>query len=898
LTFDKTAGYFLVERHREEAGMIRELLTRMRLVLARNFFLRKTRMEMDEELRFHVERSIAARVAEGIPVDEARRLAMVEFGGMEAARENTERQRPGWWMPGLAGDVRYAMRGILTHGWFSAAIVVTLALGIGLNTMVFTLVNAALFKPVPVPGGGRLVSVMSNDEAQNSRNITMSYPDFADMKAQSSRFDWFEAVDNSRAIVSEDGGSPQMYHLAKATTGIFGMVQGKALLGRTFEARDEVSGAAPVMVIGYGIWKDRYASDSHVLGREVRVNGLPATIVGVMPEGFKFPNGFDVWMPLAATTKRDERPLWVYGILKPDVSIRAANAELQGIAGRLAAKFPEDKKISASVLSFQQRFNGGNIRLVFLLMLAAVGFVLLIACADVANMMLSRTLSRQREMSIRSALGATRWRMVRQLLIESVMLSTAGGVLGLGLATFGVRWFDLATSEIRPYWVEFTTDYRVFGYFAGLCVLSGLLFGIAPALRSSKPDLMGVLKDGAYNVGRRRGGWLTGGLVVFQFALTLALLTGAGIFMRSLMTNLAVNPFIPAERMMTARVHLPDTRYKNGDGDLRQRFFDAVMLKLKAIPGERNAALASEAPGLGSNWQSIEREHVDASTKPDHRPTIGEIVVSPEYFETIHLPILRGRGLNETDGAPNHGAVVVTRDTANKLWPGEDALGKRIRLTGDDKKPMEWMTVVGISADMVQEMVEDQPKPIVFVPYKFLQWADMVLMVDAEGDPLPEMRKAVAAVDPELPLSEPFKLDAAIAKQVWFLSVFGRIFGGFAVIAMLMAAVGLYSVIAHATSSRTQEIGVRIALGARVNDILLLVMRRGLLQVAVGLLVGLGAATALAKAMAGLPLGAMHQEWIIFPVVAGLLAIVGVFACWLPARRAAGLDPVKAIRCE
>ncbi len=876
--------------------MIRELLRRVRLVLARNLFLRKTRREMDDELRFHVEQSIAEKIVAGVPAGEARRQAMVEFGGVEAAREECERQRPGWWMPGVAEDVRYAMRGILTHWWFSAAIVVTLALGIGLNTMVFTLVNAALFKPVPVPGGGRLVSVMSNDEAQNWRNTTMSYPDFADMQAQNKLFEWLEAVDNGRAIVSEDGGSPQAYHLAKATAGIFGMVQGKALLGRTLEARDEAPGAAPVMVIGYGVWKDRYASDWHVLGREVRVNGLPATIVGVMPEGFKFPNGFDVWMPLAPETKRDTRPLWVYGILKPDVSIRAANTELQGIAGRLAARFPEDKKIGASVLSFHERFNGGNIRLVFLLMLAAVGFVLLIACADVANMMLSRTLSRQREMSIRTALGATRWRMIQQLLIESVMLSTAGGVLGLGLATFGVRWFDMATKEIRPYWIEFTTDYRVFGYFAGLCVLSGLLFGIAPALRSSKTDVMNVLKDGAYNVGRRRGGWLSGGLVVFQFALTLALLTGAGIFVRSLMANLAVNPFIPAERIMTARVNLPETRYKEGDGDLRQRFFDDVMLKLKAIPGARSAALVSDPPGVGSNWQPIEREHVDL--KLEKRPTIGEIVVSPEYFETIHLPILRGRGLNATDGSPNHGAVVVTRDTANKLWPGEDALGKRVRLTGDDKKRMDWMTVVGISADMVQELVEDQPKPIVFVPYKFLQTRDMTLMVDAEGDPLAEMRKAVAAVDPEMPLSEPLRLSATVAKQVWFLSVFGRIFGGFALIAMMMAAVGLYSVIAHATSARTQEIGVRIALGARINDILLLVMRRGLVQVGAGLLVGLGAAFALAKVMAGLPLGGVQQTWLIFPVVAGLLALVGVFACWLPARRAAGLDPVKAIRCE
>jgi putative ABC transport system permease protein len=876
---------------------IRELLTRAWLLVARNVFLRKTRRERDEELRFHLEQSVTVKVAAGVPEGEARRQAMVEFGGVEVAREAIERQRPGWWMGSVVNDVRYAVRGIVAHGWFSAAIVVTLALGIGLNTMVFTLVNAVLFKPVPVPGGGRLVSVMSNDRAQHSRAVTMSYPDFQDMKAQSTLFESFEAVNNERGILSEDGVAPQLYHLAQATTGIFSMVEGKALLGRSFQAGDDAPGAAPVMVIGYGVWKERYAGDAGVIGRQVRVNGQPATIVGVMPEGFRFPSGFDVWMPLTPTAqlaKRDARLLWVYAILKPATPVRAADVELNGIAGRLAARFPEDKEIGASVLSFQQRFNGGNIRVVFLLMLAAVGFVLLIACADVANMMLSRSLSRQREMSIRAALGATRWRIVRQLLIESMMLSTAGGLLGLGLASFGVHWFDLMTKEVRPYWIEFTTDFTVFGYFAALCILSGLLFGIAPALRSSKPDLMGVLKDGAHSAGRRRGGWLTAGLVVFQFALTLALLTGAGIFLQSLMSNLAVNPFIPATRLMTARVALPDQRYK--DGDMRVRFFDALLPKLAAIPGAAHVAIASEAPGLGSNWQPMEREH--ATEKPEHRPVIAEVVISPGYFETIYLPILRGRGLDETDGSAYHEAAVVTHDAAGKLWPGADPLGKRFRMMGEDKKPTEWITVVGVSGNMVQELVENDPKPVVFFPYRQLKWSNMVLMVEAPGDPMAEMRKAVESVDPELPLSEPFRLDAAVAHQVWFLNVFGKIFGGFALIAMLMAAVGLYSVIAHATSTRTQEIGVRIALGARVNDILLLVMRRGLLQVAMGLLVGLGAAMALAKLMAQLPLGGMQPVWAIFPVVAGLLAAVGVFACWLPARRAALLDPVKAIRCE
>jgi putative ABC transport system permease protein len=881
--------------------MITELLTRARFFFARNVFLRKTRSEMDEELRFHLEQSVAQKVAAGMAEGEARRQALVEFGGVEATRERIELERPGWWMPGVAGDVRYAVRGILAHGWFSAAIVGTLALGIGLNTMVFTLVNAALFKPVPVPGGERLVSVMSNDRAQNSRGEGISYPDFEDMKAQSTLFESFEAVEYSRAILAENGTAPEEYHMGRATVGIFGMVQAKPVLGRGFLAGDDKPGAAPVMVIAYNVFKERYAGDAGVVGRQVRVNGQPATIVGVMPEGFHFPTGFDVWMPLTPTAdleKRDARPLWGYAILKPGTPVLAANAELNSIADRLAGRFPEDKEIGASALSFLQRFNGGNIRMVFLLMLAAVGFVLLIACADVANMMLSRSLSRQREMSIRSALGATRWRIVRQLLIESVMLSTVGGLAGLGLAWGGVRWFDLATKDIRPYWIQFTTDFTVFGYFAALCILSGLLFGIAPALRSSKPDLMGVLKEGARSVGRRRGGWLTGGLVVFQFALTLALLTGAGIFVESLMSNLAVNPFIPATRIMTARASLPDTRYK--DDDAREKFFDRVLPALGAIPGAAHAAASSEVPGVGAAWRPMEREH--ATEKPEHRPTISEVVVSPGYFDAIHLPILRGRGFDEQDGSAHREAAVVTREAANKLWPGQDAVGKRFRLIGDDKKPTEWITVVGISGDIVQELVENDPKPLVFVPYRMERYTSMALMVEMQGDARPDslaaMRKAVASVDPELPLSEPFRLDAAVTHQVWFLRVFGRVFSGFALIAMLMAAVGLYSVIAHATASRTQEIGVRIALGARVKDILLLVMRRGLLQVAAGLMVGMGAALALAKLMANLPLGGTRQMWMIFPVVAGLLALVGVFACWLPAQRAAGLDPVKAIRCE
>ena len=365
----------------------------------------------------------------------------------------------------MAHDLRFALRMILSHRWFSAAVVATLALGIGLNTMVFTLINAVLFKPVPVPGGARLVSIISRNLTMSQGFLPMSYPDFQDYRAQTSSFEGLEGAIDVEGVISENGNPPQPFHLQRASSGMFSMLHTGAILGRGFVGSDDKAGADPVLVIGYGVWKDRYGSAPSVIGRKVRVNGSPATIVGVMPNQFKFPNGVDMWVPLVPTpelAKRDNRRIMVFGILKPEVSLRQASNEFDNIARRLALQYPTvDKDLGASVETFHQRYNGGGIRVIFLLMLAAVGFVLLIACADVANMMLSRALTRKRELSIRTALGASRWRVIRQLLIESLLLSSMGGLLGMGLAAFGVHWFDLSTQDIRPYWIRFTMDYSV-----------------------------------------------------------------------------------------------------------------------------------------------------------------------------------------------------------------------------------------------------------------------------------------------------------------------------------------------------------------------------------------------------------------------------------------------------
>jgi len=798
----------------------------------------------------------------------------------------------------MSYDLRFALRMIRAHGWFSTAVVVTLALGIGLNTMVFTIINAALYKPVPVPGGARLVAVSCKTPGNGDDRL--SYPDLFDYRAQVHSFESLEGASDQGGVLGEPGNPPQAYHLERATTGIFSMLHIHPVLGRDFLPSDALPNAAPVLMLGYTVWQERYAGSPSVIGRQVRVNERPATIIGVMPKGFMFPTTVDLWMPLVPTPndlKRGNRQLQAFGILHPGVTMAAAQTEMTGIAQRLASEYPAtNKDVTARVLSFHERYNGGNIKMVFLLMLASVGFVLLIACANVANMMLSRAVARQREMSIRAALGASRWRVVRQLLMESVVLSVLGGALGLGLAAFGVRWFNLVTANVgKPYWVHFTMDYTVFGYFAALCIVSGLVFGIAPALRASRPDLNQVLQEGGRSIGRHRGGWLAAGLVVFQFALTLVLLTGAGIFVHSLLKTLDTNKTIPTSQLMVARLQLPDDRYK--DVDARQRFFDQLLPRLRAIPGVTQATIVSNPPGLGSVDTHIEIEHAPV-TDPAHRPPISYVVSSPGYLETIHLPLLRGRDFTATDGAPGHLSAIVTRETADHFWPRQSPLGRRFRLYDDPAKPGEWITVVGVSANIVQDVNSQNPNPLLFQPFRQMDWNGMSLVVESTSNPTKAVSAAVQSLDQDLPLRDTYMLNGAIEHNQWYLHLFSKVFMGFAFIALLMAAVGIYAVLAQATSRRTQEIGVRIALGASWRNILLLVMRRGVWQIAAGLVLGLAAAWPAARLMASLPIGVSTTDPVVFLAVAGVLALVGLFACWLPARRAAALDPVQAIRYE
>lgn len=803
---------------------------------------------------------------------------------------------------GMVHDLRFALRTILAHRWFSLAIVATLALGIGLNTMIFTLVYAVLFKPVPVTGGSRLVAVNERNIARGEGGMPVSYPDFLDYRSQTTSFDGLEAALGEGAVLSEVGNPPRSYNMNRVSVGMLEMLHTRPILGREFLPSDEKPGAEPVILLGYGVWKERYAGSRDVISHVVRVNGNPATIIGVLPDGFKFPSGVEVWMPLIPTPdleKRSNRSLSLFGFLKRGTSIQRASVDLSAIAQRLALAYPEaDKNIGAQVQTFQERYNGGPIRIVFICLLAAVGFVLLIVCANVANMMLSRALARGREMSIRVAIGASRWRIIRSLLVESLVLSVTGGVLGLGLAAMGIHWFDLNTQNVgKPTWILFQMDYTVYGYFALLCVLTGLISGLAPALRASRVDLNSALKEGSRSAGTRRGGILSSVLVVFQFALTLILLTGAGIFVRAFLAAQQINSWLPSNHLLTAGVYLPHERY--ADNDSHVRFFDQLLPKLRSIPGVTQATLTSSLPGMGTGSRHVETEG-GPTVDPAKLPSAGVLAQSPGAFSTIDLAILRGRDFSDTDGKSGTKCVIVTREFASRFWPNQEPIGKRLRFYNDDK-PGDWLTVIGVSADMVQQTNRDVRDPLVFVPYRQEGYGGMALMLRTNGNPSSlssSMRGAVQNIDQDLPVNDVNTLAEVIYHNQWYLRLFGTLFFAFAMIALLIASVGIYAVIAQATTNRTQEIGVRMALGANSHNILNLVLARGMKQLLAGFLIGLAAAYPAARVMTRIPLHVSASDPALFVTISALLIGVGLLACYLPARRAAALDPVKAIRYE
>jgi predicted permease len=800
-------------------------------------------------------------------------------------------------------DVRFALRMLSKNPGLSALIVITMAFGIGANTTVFTLVNAVLFRGLPFDKAEQIMHVAAQNRERGDRRSGVSYPDFIDFKARSKSFQDLAAFQYATFNVSDAAGVPERYAGNRVTVNTFGLIGQKMSAGRDFLPEDGKHNAPPVAIIGYGAWKNRYGARPDVIGRVIRVNEIATTIVGVMAEGVKFPSNSDMWTPLIPDTgleRRDNRGLGVFGRLIDGATRESAQAELDTIADGLAKSYAKTNKgFATRVQPYNDVFNGGEIRILFLALLGAVGFVLLISCANVANLLLSRSIARSREMSIRTALGASRWRIVRQLLTESVLLCTAGGLLGLLIATQGVHAFDLAVADVgKPYWIVFQFDWIVFLYLAAICLATAVLSGLFPALQSARADVNTTLKEGGRGTAGQSRGWLSGGLVVIELALSVVLLAGAGLMIRSFFAFYNVHSGLDAEKLLTMRLNLPEAKYPRPE--TRVRFIESLSDRLKAVPGVAGAALASHAPNNGSfSWQfQIEGQ---APVEREKRPGIAGLTITPEYFNAIGSPLVTGRGFSDTDGLPGKESVIVNQRFAARHWPNQDPAGKRIRLFQEDRE-QPWMTVVGVSRSIRQNNADEvEVDPVIYVPHRQDPASSMVILARgnvAAAALTSALRQQVQAIDADLPVFDVRTLQEAIQRQRWPYSVFGTVFAIFALMALVLSAVGIFGVISYSVGQRTQEIGVRVALGAGTKDIVGLVMTRGIIQLAIGVTIGLAGAFGLTRVISSLLVQVSPTDPLTFTAVTGLLVFVGLVACLLPARRALRVPPTTALRYE
>lgn len=808
-------------------------------------------------------------------------------------------------------DLRYALQLIAKDRWYSVVAIVALALGIGVNATVFTLVNAVLIRGLPYKDSGKLY-MLSSQRLQGGRS-GVSALDLQDWKAQARSFTAIGAFTGAGGNIADDRAAPQQVRAQRLTPNVFSLLGQQPLFGRDFAPGDDAPGAERVVLLGYSVWKNRYGDDRSIIGKTLRIDGKPATIIGVMPEGMMFPSNAEMWMPLVPVPedKRTSRYLQVFGRLRDDVSRKQAQAEMNGIAARLAAAYPDTNKDfgAVTVETFAERFNGGNIRTVMLAMMGAVSFVLLIACANVANLLLSRSVHRSREIAVRIALGATRWRVVRQLLVESVCLGVMGGALGLGLAVIGVRLFDRAVVDSgKPYWVIFTMDYTVFGFLAIICVLTGIIFGLAPALQVTKTNVNEVLKEGGRgNAGGVRARWLTGTMVVLELALTLVLLVGAGLMIRSFLKLYTLDVGIKTDNLLAIGVGLSGTKYPNADA--RRAFYDNFAPRLAAIPGAQAVAFTTSVPPFGTGRRDFELEGGPVRKPDEQAAQVSTVVISPAFFDAVGVQLRRGRVFHDTDGNPGNETVIINERLAAEFFKGQDPIGRRLRFVqpppaqgAPAPPPPVWRTVVGISPTIRHANQQDaEPTNVVYIPLRQEPSGFTNLLVRTSLPPgalMSAVREQMRNVDPDQPVQNVQTMAQLLDRQMWPYRVFGTLFLVFAVIALVMSAVGLYAVMAYSVTQRRMEIGVRMALGANGADVRWLILKRGLLQMGLGLALGLAGAFALSRVLRTLLVQVTPTDPLTFGVITVILTAVAIAACLIPARRASRVDPLVALRAE
>ncbi|HEX8501477.1 MAG TPA: ABC transporter permease [Pyrinomonadaceae bacterium] len=798
-------------------------------------------------------------------------------------------------------DARYGLRVLRKRPGFTAVALAVLALGVGANTAIFSVVNAVLLRPLPYPGSERVVAFDAVNPSKGVKESNMSAPDFEDWKAQARSFEALTIYTEGGSNLT-GGGEPERVNAAWVGTDFFRAMGVGAARGRALLPEDEATGAADVVVISHGLWQRRFGSDPGAVGRSVEMGGRSREVVGVMPPGFDFPRRAEVWGPLqleAAKEARDNRSYQVLGRLREGGTLEAAQAELDTIAARLAESYPVTNSGWGVDLDPLKEETVGEMRPALLLLLAGVALVLLIACANVANLLLARAAGRRREVALRLALGASRLRIVRQMLTESLLLAVAGGALGAGLSLWLTDLLVALAPANTPRLAEASVDANVLLFAAGATLLTGLAFGIVPALQASKADLGESLKEGGRGAagGRSR---VRSALVVSEVALSLLLLAGAGLLVKSFARLQAVNPGFDSGGVLTARVSLPGARYK--EPAQKAEFYAALTERLNALPGVEAAGATTSLPLGGSNlsvWRGFIPEGRPAT--PEASEGASYAVVTPGYFRALRIPVRAGRDFDERDDANSPKVAVVNETLARKFFAGQDPVGRHIAIWRDEDFPRR---IVGVVGDTKPQSLDAEDAPQVYVPARQdAAWGGFSLAVRARGgdDPAalaPAVREAVRALDRQLPVYDVKTMGKVLGDSTAYRRVTVFLMAGFAAAALLLAGVGLYGVLSYTVAQRTREIGIRMALGARGRDVLGLVVRQGMLLTLAGLGLGLAGALLLTRLMEGLLYGVSAADPEVYALVALLLAAVALVACLVPARRATKVDPMVALRYE
>jgi predicted permease len=872
----------------------------------RNLFLpRRVGEELDQELHSHLEMLIVENIRVGMPPKEAQRAARIELGGIEQVKEQVRGERIGNRFHSVISDCRYGLRQFRKNPGFTAVAVLTLALGIGANTAIFSVVNGVLLRPLPFRDPSRLVLIA---EESSFSVISTSYENYLDWRDQSHSFESMEAT-RGGTITLTGAGEPERLNVRMATAGLFPMLGINAQIGRTFLSEEDRPGGTPVALLSYGLWQRRFGGSPDAIGKTINLDSQPYTVVGILPGGFQILQPADVFLPFMPWAKSlpDDRN-WHPGIiplarLKRGVSREQARVEMVEITKRLEQQYPDyNTGTSADVVGLQDQIVQ-NSRPALLLLLGAVSFVLLIACVNVANLLLARAASRGREVAIRTAMGAGRGRVIRQLLTESVLLSLAGGLLGVLMAWAALGALLRIAAGSIPQGTPIGLDPWVLAFTAIVSLFTGLLFGIVPALRTAKLDLREALNEGSRGStagpGQHR---LRGTLVAMEIALAMLLLVGSGLLLRSFSRLQEVPPGFQPDHLLVADIPLSSTAYAKPED--RYQFFDRLVERAKALPGVRSAAAASFLPVSGGG--SI--IHFNISGRPPKSPhefvAAGYRAITPNYLETLGVPLQHGRLFTNGDYEKSPAVVVINTTMARTFFPNENPLGKRLQLGALPDQQVPTMEIVGVVGDVRPGLGVD-PQAEMYLPYRqadlLLPVFQLSLVMRTAAEPTLQtaaLRSALAEIDPNQPLVKIRTMEENMATTSAQPRFRAWLIGIFAMLALLLAAVGVYGVMSYAVAKRTSEIGVRLALGAQPLDVFTIIVGEGLRLALFGVGIGLILALALTRLLQSFLFGISAYDPLTFIEVSVLLTLVAAAASYFPARRATRVDPMIALRYE